>query len=171
MYQLIDSRAPILQVRMNGVSEDLNRHEFANNLLDRMENLNGLGLAANQCGLEERAFAMYSDYSYKTTIVCFNPTITWQSEETSTSPLEGCLSWPGLYLKIRRPIAIKVEYENVDGENVKNHFDGLEARIFQHEFDHLDGIDFTKRANRVVLNMALKKRAKKMRKLKSERRS
>ena len=81
------------------------------------------------------------------------------------------MSWPGLYLKIRRPIAIKVEYENVDGENVKNHFDGLEARIFQHEFDHLDGIDFIKRANRVVLNMALKKRAKKMRKLKSERRS
>ena len=170
MYQLIDSRAPILQVRMDGVSEDLNRHEFADTLLATMENLNGLGLAANQCGLKERAFAMYSDYSYKTTIVCFNPTITWQSEEMSFEE-EGCLTWPGLFLKIRRPIAIKVEYENVDGEDIKNHFDGVEARIFQHEFDHLNGIDFTKKANRVVLNMALKKRAKNMRKLKSERRS
>jgi len=67
------------------------------------------------------------------------------------------LTYPGLYLKIRRPVEIKVTYENVDGSVSKQDLKDLEARIFQHEYDHMNGSDFTKRVSPLVLQRAKKR--------------
>ena len=76
---------------------------------------------------------------------------------------EGCLTHPGLWLKVNRPDSIEVEYENENGEKQKKAMFGLEARIFQHEYDHMEGTDFTKKVSRLRLNRA-KKRLKKVQK-------
>ena len=79
---------------------------------------------------------------------------------------EGCLSWPGLWLKVKRPIWIEVEYENENGEHTKNKLKGLEARVFQHEYDHMEGTDFTQKVSRLRLDMAKKKKSKNFKKSK-----
>ena len=58
---------------------------------------------------------------------------------------EGCLTYPGVWLMVKRPIAIKVEFEDEKGKKHKRTFDDLSSRIFQHEYDHMEGIDFTQR--------------------------
>ena len=70
----------------------------------------------------------------KVKTICFNPEIIWVSEETSLEE-EGCLSYPNLYLKIRRPVSIKVTYEDVNENTISQGFDGLESRIFQQSSD------------------------------------
>jgi peptide deformylase len=74
---------------------------------------------------------------------------------------EGCLSYPNLWVKIKRPKKIKVRYTNPDGKTETRVFDGMSARVFQHELDHLNGILHIKRANRIHLDQA-KKLAKKL---------
>ena len=76
---------------------------------------------------------------------------------------EGCLSFPGLWLKVKRPSWIEVEYENENGEVIKDTFTDLTARVFQHEMDHMEGVDFTKKVSRLRLDRA-NKRIKKQRK-------
>jgi peptide deformylase len=75
---------------------------------------------------------------------------------------EGCLTWPGLWLKVDtlRGYSMCVYYD-VDGELVQVEMHGLESRIFQHEYDHMEGTNFTQRVSRLKLNMA-KRRATKM---------
>ena len=70
---------------------------------------------------------------------------------------EGCLSFPGLYFKVKRPAAIKIRYQRPNGETVTEQFQGLTARIVQHEIDHLDGIKYTSRGNRIHVDAAKKK--------------
>ena len=70
---------------------------------------------------------------------------------------EGCLTYPGLFVKIRRPDWIEVEFEDENGEKHSDTFEGLMCRVFQHEMDHMDGIDFTSRAKRMDLNIAKRK--------------
>jgi peptide deformylase len=89
-------------------------------------------------------------------ITCFNPRVIEVSDETITME-EGCLSYPGLYVKIKRPKAIKARYFDVTGEGITREFDGITARCFLHELDHMDGIDFLQRANSVHRNQAMKK--------------
>ena len=76
---------------------------------------------------------------------------------------EGCLTWPGLWLKVRRPEGIEVTYEDAKGELHEKAMFGLEARIFQHEYDHMEGTDFTKRVSKLKLDRA-KKRLRKVQK-------
>ena len=105
---------------------------------------------------------MYADVKKKDIIVCFNPKIITLSEETVLMD-EGCLSYPGLWLKVRRAEGIEVTYENVKGELQEKAMFGLEARVFQHEYDHMEGTNFTKRVSKLKLDLA-KKRLKKVRK-------
>ena len=58
---------------------------------------------------------------------------------------EGCLTWPGIWLKIKRPDKIVVKYEDEDKKTHKMKLQGLASRVFQHEYDHMEGIDFTQR--------------------------
>ncbi|MBU0458613.1 peptide deformylase [Patescibacteria group bacterium] len=106
------------------------------NMKDTLKDEAGLGLAANQVGEPFRlCLAKFNDK----TNVMINPDITWKSEETDNSD-EGCLSLPGLTVKITRPIEITVVYLNEKGEEQERKLSGMDARIIQHEVDHLDNI-------------------------------
>lgn len=95
----------------------------------------GVGLSANQAGLDWRMFvAEYRNKFY----VMFNPVITKKSEETSTLE-EGCLSVPEEYVEIERSEVITIEALDRKGKKVKIRAFGILARIFQHETDHLNG--------------------------------
>ena len=104
----------------------------------------GIGLSANQIGIWERVFVMIRDMEYNETITCFNPKILKESKKTIVME-EGCLSYPDLFLDIERPESVVIKYEDEDKKIHKMKLDGLAARVFQHEYDHMEGIDFTQR--------------------------
>ena len=142
--ELVKSEHLLLHHRINSCSYNLDRHTLSKTLVDNMIHHNGLGLSANQIGIWERAFVMIKDLENKEVIVCFNPRIIKSySEEVEME--EGCLSYPDLFLKISRPNSIVVKYEDEDKKTHKLKLVGLAARVFQHEFDHMEGIDFTQR--------------------------
>jgi peptide deformylase len=127
--------------------------ELAQNLVKTMYDHNGIGLAANQVGIPYRVFAMRGAPE---NFVCFNPKLVQPSEMTVTLE-EGCLTYPGLLVKIKRPQHIRVRFTMPNGEIVTKQFTGMTARIFQHELDHLDGVIFYKKANLYHREQALKK--------------
>lgn len=126
--------------------------DLSKNLAETMLKNNGIGLAANQCGLPYRVFVIKAN----PIIACFNPIIVDKSEETIYLE-EGCLSYPGLFVKIKRPKKIKVRYTEPNGNVVTKVFDGLTSRVFQHELDHLDGIAHISRATAFHKEQAFKK--------------
>ena len=132
-----------------------------NIMLESMVAHSGLGLSANQIGMPVKVFVMR--VSDTDAIVCFNPKIIKESEEMIMMK-EGCLSFPALYLNIKRPKNISVEYQNVDGEIINSHFEGLAARIFHHEMDHMMGKTFLDKASKVLINSARKKQKVALRK-------
>ena len=113
-------------------------------LINAMKDNNGIGLAANQLGINVRAFVMYSEPP----IVAFNPKITYYNDEEVVMD-EGCLSYPGVTIKVKRPRFIRVRFQDPYGNIVVKKFDGMASRVFQHELDHLDGVEYFKRANRI----------------------
>ncbi len=128
--------------------------ELSKSLYLTMMREGGLGLAANQVGLPYRVFVLRSvNDSY---ISCFNPLIV---DKSSTEILleEGCLSYKGMYVNIKRPKIIKVRYTQSDGQSVTRKFDGLTSRAYQHEMDHVDGIVHIDRLSRMAREKALKK--------------
>ena len=159
---LVSVTDPILRNPLDSCSIGLDRKELQGELHRAMIHYQGIGLSANQIGIKERAFIMYSDVKKKEMISCFDPLITDYSEEKIIMD-EGCLTWPGLWLKVERSEGIQCVYNDVDGELVQVQMHGLEARIFQHEYDHMEGTNFTQRVSRLKLNMA-KRRATKMKK-------
>ena len=163
--KLIEAENPIMKVRLSGCSPDLDRDDVEEKLLDSMKNYNGIGLSANQIGIMERVFVMYSDVKKRETITCFNPEIVTKSD-TEILMDEGCLTYPGLWLKVKRPDGIEVQYEDKSGEIQHQAMFGLECRIFLHEYDHMDGMDFTQKVSKIKLNRALKRKSKMMKKSK-----
>lgn len=133
----------------------INPMELAHILAQTMIANNGIGLAAPQIGLPYRAFVLTG----KPILCCFNPIIVDTSSEEIYLE-EGCLSYPNLIIKIKRPKMIRARYTLPDGTTTTNKFIGMTARIFQHELDHLNGIVFTQRANSYHLEQAKKKRRK-----------
>ena len=109
-----------------------------------MFHYNGVGLSANQIGIEERVFVMMIDIDLQETITCFNPRIIKESKDEVVME-EGCLSYPELFIEISRPSSIIVKYQDEGKSIIKRRLDGYVARIFQHEYDHMEGIDFTQR--------------------------
>ena len=111
--------------------------EFERHLMDTMESAKGIGLAANQLGFDYRAFAMITeDYCG----VIYNPQIDKFSDSKSTD-FEGCLSLPDKIGLVPRYDWIEVTYETPPhGMRVTRRFNGLSARVFQHELDHLNGV-------------------------------
>lgn len=125
--------------------------ELYNDLAETMRENEGLGLSANQIGVRTRAFVMRAE----NIIGVFNPRVVDISSETVYLE-EGCLSYPNLFVKVKRPRKIKVRYTNPNGETETRTFDGMSARVFLHELDHLDGILHTTRANPYHLEQAKK---------------
>ena len=163
VYKILESGNPILKVPLTGVSEDCNREELKSDLIETMKEHGGIGLSANQVGVMERVFVFYGDFQERTSVVCFNPKVIETSEET-TWDKEGCLTWPGLWLNIKRPVWIEVEFEDENGELKKEKYSNLEARVFLHEYDHMEGLDFTSHVSKLKLDMAIKRRNKQRKK-------
>ena len=119
---------------------------------------NGIGLSANQVGLDKSFFVMGSEDDGYLTII--NPEIKTVSDE-KISISEGCLSFPDLYIHIVRPKEIVTKFIDLEGhkqDDIK--FDGMAARVFLHEYDHLQGITFNNRVSAMKLKMAKNKRKK-----------
>lgn len=127
--------------------------DLAQSMVKFMYDNNGIGLAANQVGIPYRVFSMRGDPE---NFVCFNPKLVQPSTMEVTLE-EGCLSYPGLLVKIKRPQHIRCRFTLPNGEVLTKQFTGMTARIFQHELDHLNGIVFFNRANRYHRDKALKK--------------
>ena len=158
-YELLRNNHPLLKIPLVNVGECSDRNQIKEDLIETMKEHNGVGLSANQVGLMERVFVMYGDFSKREPIACFNPKIIQESEEDILME-EGCLTWPGVWLKIKRPVWIEVEYEDENGEQIKNKFTDLEARAFLHEYDHMEGSNFTKRVSKLKLDIALRRARK-----------
>ena len=130
----------------------INPAEFASTLVETCKKHNGLGLSANQCGFEHRVFVMGSDEEY---VAYFNPRILSVRGESHME--EGCLSFPFLNLRINRPAEVDVEYEDFTGVKHTKTFNGITARCFLHELDHMNGMLYTSRVKPLALKFGLKK--------------
>jgi len=127
--------------------------EFSQELVKFMYENNGIGLAANQVGIPYRIFAMRGSPQ---NFVCFNPRIVQAAAENIILE-EGCLSFPGLIVKVKRPRHVRVRFQTPNGDTRTETFIGMTARIFQHEYDHLEGKLYFNRASRYHREIALKK--------------
>jgi len=129
--------------------------QLAYDLVFSMRAHGGIGLSANQVGLPYRAFAMEAVPA----IVCFNPSVVDVSTEEILLE-EGCLSFPGLAIKIKRPRHIKVRYTEPNGQVVTKKFTGMAARCFLHELDHMNGTKYIDRASFLQKEIAMKRQKK-----------
>ncbi len=134
-------------------------------LADTMFAANGAGIAAIQVGVKERIFIVDAGVAggreEDPPLVFINPEIVWLSEETATTD-EGCLSFPGIYVPIKRSLRAKVRAMNLDGETFEMEREGLCARAFQHEADHLNGrllVDFVGPLKREMIKRKMKRAA------------
>ena len=159
LYKFLENTNPLLTIPLTKCSDNLDRKELKENLIETMKESAGVGLSANQCGVMERAFVMYSDVKKKEILACFNPKIIKEGDEKVLID-EGCLSYPGLWVKVERSETIEVEYEDEKGEKIQRELYGLQSRIFQHEYDHMEGSNFTEKVGKVKLDLALKKQKK-----------
>ena len=140
---------------------------IALDMINLMNAESGLGLSANQVGLNAQIFVMKAmlNKTYGSPLVVINPNIKSISDKREES-IEGCLSHPGLYLKVKRPTTIIVEFDTLTDDfksvtTIETEFNDIDARVFLHEYDHLHGIQFINRVSRLKLTMAEKRRKKK----------
>ena len=131
--------------------------ELKKEMTELMLASNGIGLSANQVGLDAQVFVMGD--SVENSTICINPTVLQYTEET-VDDVEGCLSFPNIFVKIKRPKEILAEWydENLEKQTVK--IEGYSAKCYLHELDHLLGITFKDRASKLKWNMAKKKARK-----------
>ena len=125
-----------------------------------MTDTGGVGLAAPQLGIKKRIFIMGN---FIKLVACINPKIVSLSDERDND-LEGCLSFPDLFMKVKRPTTAVVQYYTVSGELVERELTGFECRVFLHEYDHLIGITFDQRVGDLTYRMAKDKRKKELKK-------
>lgn len=114
----------------------------------------GLGLAAPQLGISQRLL-VYRVGPDAPTVALANPEIEWTSDDEETFE-EGCLSIPGVVVDVDRPVYVRVRAQDEEGEQRLVEASGLEARIIQHELDHLDGVLILDRTSREQRREAMK---------------
>jgi peptide deformylase len=105
---------------------------------DLMHDALGVGLAATQLGVLHRVL-VYRAYADDPVTALVNPVLEWTSEELETAE-EGCLSLPGVHVEVERPMRVRVRAQDETGHAREVEAEGLEARVIQHEIDHLDGV-------------------------------
>lgn len=154
--ELVSRDHPALKqiaVSFNFLNPQVDPMQLAVDLTETMIQNNGLGLSANQIGLPYRVFAVTGNPVF----VCFNPRIVDQTTETIDMD-EGCLTFPNLFLKIKRPRTIKIRFAAPTGEIMTRTFDGMTSRCFQHELDHLNGILYTTLVSNYHLERGMNKK-------------
>ena len=143
------------------------RKELSKIMYDNMAKYGGLGLSANQLGLPYRMFVMGGHPQIEDGKVrsVFNPLINDVSPE-SINLKEGCLSFPFLFLSIKRPKWCSVKYTNENGEEIEETLHGMSARIFMHENEHMNGYVFTDLVSKLKLERAEKSKQKMIKEIK-----
>jgi peptide deformylase len=136
-------------------------HQLIKKLKVTRKAYGGIGLSANQCGIKARVFVLGYEDTFD--MVCINPKVLEISEDIINDN-EGCLSFPGLYLKVKRPSKIKVEYTAEDGKVTQVELTGLTARCYLHELDHMNGVKFTDYVGPLALKIAKEKQQKRIKK-------
>ncbi len=138
-----------------------NAKQLVDQLLEKCKEDNGLGMSANQVGLTDRVFVIScggKEYG------AFNPEFEPLGDKENIIK-EGCLSYPGLYLAIKRPAEGRARWQDYNGDWHNETLTGFEARVFQHELDHLNGVPFIKRVSKLKLDRALRSRSKQVKRI------
>jgi len=131
---------PVLRMRANEVEsfdDDLRR--LVRRMKDLMEDANGVGLAGTQVGTLQRVFIFRPEGEDEAPRALVNPVLTATSEVT-IGDTEGCLSMQGVTIPVERPVKVTIEGKDENGEDVRLELEERDARVVQHELDHLDGI-------------------------------
>ena len=128
--------------------------ELKGQMVDFMLSQKGIGLAANQIGMDACLFVMGD--SATNCNICINPTVLQYTESTETD-VEGCLSFPGIYVKVTRPKEILAQYYDENLEKQITKITGYSARCYLHEMDHTLGITFKDRVSKIKWDMAKRK--------------
>jgi len=146
VYQIVQLGEDILRQKAQEVKKITpNIHKVLGNMAETMYEANGVGLAAPQVGISKRLVVVDIGEGL---IELINPVIVKKDGEETDN--EGCLSVPNLIGEVKRAKSVVVQALNRDGEKVEYEAEGLLARAFQHEIDHLDGILFVDRATKLI---------------------
>jgi len=121
-----------------------------------MKMYNGIGLSANQCGIFQRVFVIGTEHFQ---IACINPKVVAKSEDLSREN-EGCLSFPGMFMKIERPTWVDAEFYDETGAFKQIRLEGLTAKCYLHELDHMNGVKFIEHAGPLAVQMARQRQGK-----------
>lgn len=168
MMNLVLAPNVMLETPVQQYPEQLHPAAVALDMIDVMNKHRGIGISANQVAFDGRIFVMkpqlnkkHGDYT-----VVINPVIRGLSEEREYGE-EACLSHPGLVLKVKRPISVMADFQTLTSDmknviTVSEKYDGIDARVFLHEYDHLFGIQYINRVSKLKYDMAEKKRIKRM---------
>lgn len=146
---------PVLRTRARPIEriDDELRQELAR-MGDLMEDALGVGLAATQVGVVHRALVYRVDQNAELAAL-INPELEWSGRESETME-EGCLSLPGVLVEVERPVHVRVRALDEKGERIVIEASGLEARVIQHEIDHLDGVLILDRTSRDQRKQAMR---------------
>jgi peptide deformylase len=146
---------PVLKSRASEVTRfGAELEQDAQRMIALMRDAMGVGLAATQLGVMQRLFVFAAGPDATPTAVA-NPVIEWTSEEAAVAE-EGCLSIPGVAVDVERPLYARVSGQDTSGEALTLEAAGLEARVLQHEIDHLDGVLMLDRTEREQRRGALR---------------
>lgn len=161
MLKLIKSPDPVLLQKAVDwdFQTDTDAVSLEKEMVELMTESGGIGLAANQVGILKRVFAIKLKDN-PTPFAMFNPTVINASTQEMAHE-EGCLSFPDLWLDVKRPVSIDTKYIDSAGKECTITLTGIDARCFLHELDHLDGKVFTQLVSPMKLMLAKKKQIKK----------
>jgi peptide deformylase len=155
LSQVVKFGDPVLKSAASPVTEfDGELEAEADRMIGLMRDAIGVGLAATQLGALRRMLVFQVGSEAEPTVLV-NPEIEWRSEEIATAE-EGCLSLPGVIVDVERPLHVRARGVDVHGEPLSLEASGLEARVIQHEVDHLDGVLMIDRTEREQRKGALK---------------
>ena len=146
-----------LDKKLNDVditSVDFDTYELKHQMVELMLEHNGIGLSASQVGIDKQLFVMGN--SRENSSLCINPKILQHTKDTVVD-IEGCLSFPDVFVQVKRPKEVLVEYTDENLEQRRQHLKEYSARCFLHEYDHLQGITYKDRATRLAWKIAAKK--------------
>jgi peptide deformylase len=139
LSQVVKFGDPVLKSAASPVTEfDDRLAAEAERMIGLMRDAIGVGLAATQLGALRRMLVFQVGFEAEPTVMV-NPEIEWRSEDAATAE-EGCLSLPGVVVDVERPLFVRARAVDTRGEPFTVEASGLEARVIQHEIDHLDGV-------------------------------
>lgn len=159
IISLPDRRLRAVSKSVENIDPDVRK--LVEDMFETMYDAPGVGLAAIQLGVPLRVVTIDATRGddEKQPVALINPELIWTSDESSTME-EGCLSIPEFADEVLRPEKIKARFTNLEGQTVEVEADGLFARVFQHELDHLNGVLFIDHLSKLKRDRVTKKFAK-----------